>query len=242
MARFGVGSQSVESLADSEERRGSGSELRPRDGSRAEPWLHQEVSHLPEKYRVPIVLCYFEGLTHRRGRAAAGLPAGHGQGTAVRARDLLAPAVDPPRVTLSAAAHRLGSRSPKPGRPFPLHSRWRRQGLPSRWPVMPVNRSRAASSVSIPVTTLAEGVLHTMIWNQVRLTAASLLLAGTLATGFVVGATQLSGGPAMAASPGRPQQSSPSFGRSIQAEVRIQRAAAQVGGGLAPSYRQDHCR
>ena len=32
-----------------------------------------------------------------------------------------------------------------------------------------------------------------MIWNQVRITAASLVLAGTLATGVVVGATQFDG-------------------------------------------------
>ena len=33
-----------------------------------------------------------------------------------------------------------------------------------------------------------------MIWNQVKITAASLVLAGTIATGVVVGATQLTGG------------------------------------------------
>jgi hypothetical protein len=33
-----------------------------------------------------------------------------------------------------------------------------------------------------------------MIWNQVKITAVSLVLAGTIATGVVVGATQLTGG------------------------------------------------
>ena len=45
--------------------------------------LHQEIDRLPEKYRQPIVLCYFEGLTHddaaapyagRSAQSAAGWP------------------------------------------------------------------------------------------------------------------------------------------------------------------------
>ena len=55
------------------------------------------------------------------------------------------------------------------------------------------------SSVSIPVTAMAEGVLNTMFWNQVRITAVSLFIGGTLATGIVVGSTQLAGGAARSA-------------------------------------------
>ena len=55
------------------------------------------------------------------------------------------------------------------------------------------------SAVSLPVSALVEGVLHTMIANQIKSMAlTSLLVAGTVATGVVVGATQFSGGPANA--------------------------------------------
>jgi RNA polymerase sigma factor (sigma-70 family) len=38
--------------------------------------LHREVDRLPEKYRVPIVLCFFEGLTHADAAQRLGWPVG----------------------------------------------------------------------------------------------------------------------------------------------------------------------
>lgn len=51
--------------------------------------LHDEVHLLPEKYRVPVVLCYLEGLTHDEAAARLGWPVGTIHGRLSRARDRL---------------------------------------------------------------------------------------------------------------------------------------------------------
>ena len=56
----------------------------------AERALHEEVARLPERYRVPILLCFFEGLTHADAAQRLGVPAGTVAGRMARAKDLLA--------------------------------------------------------------------------------------------------------------------------------------------------------
>jgi RNA polymerase sigma factor (sigma-70 family) len=51
--------------------------------------LHEEVSRLPEKYRVAIVLCYLEGLTHDQAAGRLRWPVGTVRGYLARVRDLL---------------------------------------------------------------------------------------------------------------------------------------------------------
>ena len=59
----------------------------------SDPWpeVHAEIARLPEKYRIPIVLCYFEGLTHEQAAARLGWPVGTVKTRLARARDQLRP-------------------------------------------------------------------------------------------------------------------------------------------------------
>ena len=54
-----------------------------------DPRLHTELQRLPEKYRIPILLCYFEGLTHSDAAKRLDWPIGTVAGRLARARELL---------------------------------------------------------------------------------------------------------------------------------------------------------
>jgi RNA polymerase sigma factor (sigma-70 family) len=51
--------------------------------------LHEELGRLPEKYRVPLVLCYIDGLAHEAVARQLGWPIGTVRGRIARGRDLL---------------------------------------------------------------------------------------------------------------------------------------------------------
>jgi RNA polymerase sigma-70 factor (ECF subfamily) len=51
--------------------------------------LHEELGRLPEKYRAPLVLCYFEGLPHEAVARQLGWPIGTVRTRIARGRDLL---------------------------------------------------------------------------------------------------------------------------------------------------------
>ena len=61
------------------------------DGDRLElrPILHDEVDRLPDKYRAPIVLCYFEGQSHEEAARQLDWPVGTVKGRLSRARGIL---------------------------------------------------------------------------------------------------------------------------------------------------------
>src|SRR5262245_61160448 len=54
-----------------------------------QPILHDEVDRLPAKYRVPVILCYFEEKTHDQAARELDWPVGTVKGHLARARDLL---------------------------------------------------------------------------------------------------------------------------------------------------------
>jgi DNA-directed RNA polymerase specialized sigma24 family protein len=163
-----------------------------------DPWpgLHQEISHLPEKYRVPIVLCYFEGLTHDEAASRLGWPLGSVKGRLARARDLLRRRLSRRGMMFSPAAIVAHLSAPDVRVAVPSFL----EGAASRVAQSVICHAGTSlafgSAVSIPVTALVEGVLQTIMINQVRSLSFSLLCAaGIVTTGVVLAASQRPDGP-----------------------------------------------
>ena len=65
--------------------------------------VHEEVARLPEAWRVPVLLCFFEGLTHAEAAARLGKPVGSVAGWIARGKDRLHDRLTRRGVTLPAA-------------------------------------------------------------------------------------------------------------------------------------------
>jgi RNA polymerase sigma factor (sigma-70 family) len=154
------------------------------------PWseLHAEIALLAEKYRVPIVLCYFEGLTHDQAAARLGWPVGTVKTRLARARDQL--------------RRRLENRGCSPLLLVPAE--YLRPSDCTAVPRLLLDSTiRAAGRfafgagsgefLSSNVLAISLGVLRTMLINKLRLMSITLVAGVALALGVMVLARQVPG-------------------------------------------------
>jgi RNA polymerase sigma factor (sigma-70 family) len=146
-------------------------------GQDRQPLLQEELQRLPAKYRAPMVLCYLEGRTNEEAAQQLQWPVGTLKVRLMRGREMLRTRLA--RRGLALAAPALASAlapSPVSAVPAPLLD----------------NTIKAAflfaagkPIVSTRAAVLAEGVLKTMKWTNVKIVAMMLLALGLLGAGLL---------------------------------------------------------
>jgi RNA polymerase sigma factor (sigma-70 family) len=150
--------------------------------------LHAGIARLPEKYRAPILLCYFDGLTHEEAAGRLGWPVGTVKTRLSRARDQL-------RLRLDGRAGSLAAWiSTEPLRPFTTSDVPRLLvDSTSRAAAGFVTGAGCAGFTSSGVRAIAQGVLEAMLIDKLRLTMITLLGVVALGMGAMVVARQVPG-------------------------------------------------
>jgi RNA polymerase sigma factor (sigma-70 family) len=159
--------------------------------------LHEEMRELPDRYRVPLVLCYLEGLSQEEAARQLGWSKGTLRGRLDRGREHLRRRLTRRGVTLAAALAALGLARKAPAARAALVE------AVVRAAVLPAADGAAPAAVSARAAALADGVSRALPAAKVKGVPA-LLLVATLAAGALahhVFAAPKEGPPARAAQP-----------------------------------------
>jgi RNA polymerase sigma factor (sigma-70 family) len=157
-----------------------------------QPILDQELSRLPDKYRVAIVLCDLEGQTRTEAARQLSVPPGTLAARLTRGRALLAKRLARYGLAVSGGmlAAALAQQAAAACRPAALMSSTIKA-------VTAVAAGQAASMgvISAPVAALTEGVVKTMLLSKLKIATAVVLALTVSAAGGLFYKTQAAGQP-----------------------------------------------
>src|SRR5262249_21299342 len=146
-----------------------------------QPLLDQELSRLPDKYRVPIVLCDLEGKTRKEAAQHLGWPEGTVAGRLATARKMLARRLAQRGVVLSGGTlaamltHNAASACVPPS---VLSSTIQAATA------LAAGQAAATGVISVKVAALTEGVLKSMLLTKLKTAVAVLLAVLVLGAGL----------------------------------------------------------
>jgi RNA polymerase sigma factor (sigma-70 family) len=153
--------------------------------------LDRELGRLPEKYRIPIVLCELEGMSHREAAERLGWPIGTVSGRLSRAKAMLTRRLSRPGMALpvGSLAVLLARDAASAGMPTGLIGATVRAAS-----LLATGQAVTAGAVSAEVAALAGRVQRGMMIMRLKMAAATLLMVGMVAAGIGVLAQGQDGG------------------------------------------------